>query len=182
MPNTKPLNLSGMANVAPFEGTTGASIETLSDLTTGLPFTSQSSTIPPQNSASTPKQNFQKPGEPEMPPVPKGRITQTTFKDYVSSMGVYLEEFYKYEGALLSYLNERHESDAPFGNAQSASKLIDTFGEDSRGTGVEALSRKLAEDDAVVEALSGAKKRRRHVLDEYNTVKKRIKATGVATE
>lgn len=110
-----------------------------------------------------------------------GKLTQDKLKAYFASMASYMEKHHEFEGEILSHLNRRYEYDARFGSVYKAKTLIDTVGDSSKGTGVEALAGDLALETFLLDAYAKHKKEFRSAMEELVKVKQRA-ATGVARD
>lgn len=112
--------------------------------------------------------------------MPQGALTQSKLKAYFKSMASYMEQHHRFEGEMLSHLSKRYEYDARFGTALKARTLIDTVGDSSKGTGVEALAEDLEYESKLLDAYAKAKAKFKSAMDELVKVKQRVAATGVA--
>lgn len=173
-------NFSGMA--APLNGTSGQSIDNLSDLQTGLPFQSKASDKPPQNSAVPAKKVFELPTEPDPPkPDPSTGVTEALFSRYTSAYALYMAKWQKYEGKILGFLSRRHhDSELRYGEQHLALAATAAVGRSSRGVDVEDHVRELGEEEKVLEVYGAAKKRYRGAMEEFVKAKERVKKSGFA--
>lgn len=168
----------------PFTGTSGASLNNMSDLNTGLPFASQASRTPPTGTGQGPTP-FALPREPAPPQAPEAtssarRLTRASYKTYVSALGAYVAAFSAWEAALLAQLGARHASDARV--ARRGAAALDTFGDEAGATaggGVAVLARGAVDDERVLKAWAEAKARFGAAMEECVRVKERVRELGL---
>ncbi|KAI5291723.1 hypothetical protein KEM54_001255 [Ascosphaera aggregata] len=112
------LNLNELRQTAPFTTTNNGSVNDLNDLSTSLPFTSKAETSArQQKSKGNSGAGLQRP--PKAPKVPLGLLehgriggapfSTTLWKQYITHMTAYFQEWKKFDGAMLTHFSERHK-------------------------------------------------------------------------
>lgn len=183
---TDPMNLNGLDKVAPFgmdPGTPGDGLRNLNDLGTGLPVSSAPSSSHPLK-PTTPR-NFELPLMPKAPDPPTGRLTVSTWNNYVTGFAKYMRAWFEVQKQMQSHFEvRRKELNNMMINATSKPGGMDGWlgraGERKDEIGLATYLRTLQEDERVREHWNVVCDAHREAVEAFSGVKDRILQNGLA--
>lgn len=177
-----PLDLNDLRNVAPLSGATSGGINNMADLSSGLPFPSQPSTVPPSSSApspTTPRLELPKPPKGPFPPL---KMTQEYWNPYIVQLTAYNSAWNLFNMQMVSLIHGSTARLMEMDNGPAGGMVdgwLGAIGETSSLGGWETYQRHLKDDERIRTYWTVASEKHLEVMERHGSLRKQAQKNGV---